>query len=75
MIWSIREARARVEGDGARGRRGWRRLGFVVAVAAMDRWAVDVLFVGGGERGAVSASSVGSKVGCCDMFASCVSGV
>ena len=69
MIWSIREARAWVEGEGARGRRGWRRLEFVVEMVG---WIVGLLvgglFVGGGERGAVSVSSVGSEVGC-DGFA------
>ena len=69
MIWSIREARAWVEGEGWRGRRGWRRLEVVVVL--MVGWIVGLdggLFVGGGERGTVSVSSVGSEVAC-DRFA------
>lgn len=75
MIWSIREARARVEGEGARGRRGWRRLGFLVALAWIEWLGFGgFVVVGGGERGPVSVSSVGSKVGC-DGSASWASGI
>jgi hypothetical protein len=73
MIWSIREARARVEGEGARRGRGWRRLVFVIAIAWIERlfgW----LFADGGESWAVSVPSVGSKV-CSDGLAAWVSGV
>ena len=70
MISSIREARARVEGDGARRERGWRRLVLGFVVAWIECLFADVLSVDGGERGAVSGLSVASKVGCCECFAS-----
>lgn len=77
MIWSIREARARVEGEGWRRRRGWRRLdvAFVIVVTVVVGVGL-LLFAGGGERGAVSVlSSVGSRVGCSDGSTCWMSGV
>ena len=73
MIWSIREARARVEGEGARRGRGWRRLVFVVAIAWIE-WLFEWFFVDGGERGASSVPSAVSKAGS-DGLALWVSGV
>jgi hypothetical protein len=52
MIWSMREARAVVEGEGARGVRLWRR--FVEGVGLVGRVGVDVAWLGCGERGVES---------------------
>jgi hypothetical protein len=64
MISSIREARARVDGEGALRARGWRRLVLGFVVAWIERLGRGLLVGGCGERGAVSVPSIGSKDGC-----------
>jgi hypothetical protein len=51
MIWSMREARAVVEGEGARGVRLWRRF---EGLGLVGRVGVEVAALGCGERGVES---------------------
>jgi hypothetical protein len=52
MIWSIREARAVVEGEGRRRVRLWRR--FAEGAGLVGRFGVDVAWLGCGESGVES---------------------
>jgi hypothetical protein len=53
MIWSMREARAVVEGEGARGVRLWRRFVAGGLLGSVDV-GVEAAWLGCGERGVES---------------------